>query len=179
MINRTSMGMILVAMSLFGSCHAAGQTGNRCDGSWVLQKEKSTNIDPWGEWTISITRQGHSLFMVKDLRAGRYGQRDSMQVTDDGTPNSIPMHPGKWLQNVHLAVYGADGSKRTVVASSTDSTLSLTITETLPTAQDGAAVKITQKYAVSADNATLTMDETRSSRESGPPLHYVFSRSVR
>ncbi len=176
---RTGMTLLLVACSLAGAGGAAARSVNRFDGIWTLQKEKSTNIDPWEEWSLQITNGGSSVTMIKDLRAGRYGQKDTMHIIADGKPHEIPMHPGKWLENVHLAVYGSGSAVRTVVATSTDSTLQLRITEKLQTEQGEAMVVISQHYSISADNTTLTMDETRSSRTTGPSLHYVFSLSAR
>ena len=63
------------------------QSAHRLDGTWTLQKEHSTNIDPWVGWSLQIAREGPSIQMIKDLRAGRYGQKDTMDIIDDGKPH--------------------------------------------------------------------------------------------
>jgi hypothetical protein len=166
---------VLCAPLLFG---ANGDPA--MNGVWKLDPKTSSDIVPWRSMRLEIHQDGSMLTLVHVWQAGRReSQRDSITVTTDGKTNTIALKPGKWPENVHLGVYGGHDARREVVATWEDDgkTLRLRSQYSLETSQGSHRVTVERSYRVSADGSTLTVEEMRSTRQTGPPLVFVYKKS--
>lgn len=168
-----SMFLAVLIPLLHGSKEDPGFTG-----MWELEPEKSTDMDPWRGLKLEIREKGSSVTFIRSWTAGRYSHRDSMTLQIGGIKNEIPLRPGKWIDNVYLGVFVTPNSKKAVVANWEDDGQSLHLETNLKleTSQGEAPLSIHSYYRLSADASALILTETRSTRQTGPPLVYVFSR---
>ena len=157
-----------------------GQDRNRLDGHWKLIKEKSASIDPWSDLTLEIQTSGTQATIVKRYSAGHPLDRrvDSMTVDTRGKEEIIPVPSGRWLGQVSMGVYYGPTTKRYVQARMSDPANKLQVDsrETVQTAQGAVEVRVKETYTLTSDGSTIQWNETRSTRTSGPPLPYTFSR---
>ncbi len=148
-------------------------------GTWKLDRQRSSDVDPWRAVTLEIRERGNTITFIKTWKAGRYSQRDSMTVVTGGAENRLPIRPGKWMEQVHLAVYVPREAVREVVANwgNTGRVLRLQSRYTLETSQGETPITIEREFRISGDGQTLTVTEKRSSRKTGPPLVFVYTRA--
>lgn len=157
-----------------------GQEKGRMDGHWKLIPEKSASIDPWSHLSLDLAIGKSRVTIVKRYDAGGTLDRrvDSMAVNTLGEEESVAIPSGRWLGQVSMGVYYGPGTKRYVQARMSDSTNELQVgsRETVQTAQGAVELRVQETYALSPDGSTVQWKETRSTRASGPPLTYIFSR---
>ena len=79
---------------------AAEPDASALAGRWKLERERSTNIDPWREMIYDIQLKGSEITLVRTLRSGRYHQRDSMLINADDQERETPLAQGKWMEQV-------------------------------------------------------------------------------
>jgi hypothetical protein len=176
--NRT-LSLLLILIACFNSGQVSAEPGKSdLAGRWILEKERSTNIDPWRELTYDIRLQGSEITLVKTLRAGRYHQRDSMTVIPDDQEREAPMTHGKWMEQVHMGARVGALSMRVVRArwEGGGKVLYLQSRVTVETSQGDAPVIIERRFHISEDGSSMALTEARSTRTSGTPLVYDFSR---
>lgn len=171
---------IIVAALFCTSCISNGQERGRLDGHWKLIPEKSASIDPWSHLSLDIATGNSRVTIVKRYDAGGTLDRrvDSITVNTQGKEESVAVPPGRWLGQVSMGVYYGPDAKRYVQARMSDSPNELQVSsrETVQTAQGAVELRVQESYVLSPDGSTVQWKETRSTRASGPPLTYVFSR---
>ena len=154
--------------------------GNRLDGRWKFVPGQSASIDPWSDLGLDIRADGSHVTIVKRYSAGSPLDRrvDSMTVNLRGEEEIVPVPPGRWLGEVSMGVYYGPSAKRHVRARMSDSRGELQIDsrETVQTAQGSVEVDVQEIFTPSPDGSTIQWHVTRSTRMSGPPLTYTFSR---
>jgi hypothetical protein len=162
---------------LLGSC---GQNRNRLDGQWKLVAEKSGSIDPWSQLALDIHTDGSQATLVKRYSAGNALDRriDSMTVNTDNREEILRVPPGRWLGQVSMGIYYGPGTERRARAriNPSGSELQLNEREILQTAQGTIESEVNVTLTLVADGSTLQWSATRSTRTSGPPLTYTFTR---
>jgi len=146
-------------------------------GTWVLVKERSTDINPWRSRTLTIESSDTQVKIFRDLGAGRDSRKDTLVVPTDGqTLTTIVPESKKWMEQPHLGVFFDGKTEQHVKGTWLRPGMELRVTEqtTLQTSQAAAPVEIIRRYIVSEDGSELTMLETRSSRPR--PINLVFKR---
>ena len=148
------------------------------DGTWLVDRERSVDFDPWRRLEVKLSFTDETATIDRFWRANsRYTQSDSITVPV-GRSVRIPVRPGKWMDQVYLAVFVPDDARRSVTATLTEDRRSLTVVTDVPleSAQQDLTVKIISTYSLSDDGSEMTLVETRSTRAGGAPLKYVFVR---
>lgn len=146
-------------------------------GTWTLDAERSTAIDPWYRLTVEITPHDDGIDLVRAWRGSREGGafRDSMRVVPGETVRGPAM--GQWPDARHLGAYIAGDSTRTVETHWEDDGRTL-VTEshvTLSVQQGTTSVRTYTEYRLSPEGDRLDVLELRSTRPR--PLRYVFVRA--
>jgi hypothetical protein len=163
---------------LVGLLAGAPKGDPRFSGVWKLDRKKSADIDPWRQLTLEIRQAGASVILIRTWKAGRYSQRDAIMVKTGGVTNRVPLRPGKWMEAVHLGVYVSPNTERQIVAKWQEGgkVLWLESRYTVETSQGEREIQIDRTLRLSKDGKTLTLTEKRSTRQSGPPLVFVFTK---
>ena len=179
MKSRAIVAPIVAALccTLLLSC---GRDNKRLEGHWNLVPEKSASIDPWTSLALDIHTDGTRVTIVKRYSAGHPHDRrvDSITVNMQGREETVPVPPGRWLGEVSMGVYYGPNTTRRALATMNDAhnELRVDIRETLQTAQGAIEAEVKNTYALSPEGSSMQWSETRSTRESGPPLSYTFTR---
>ena len=154
--------------------------GSRLDGRWKLVPGQSASIDPWSDLILDIRVDGSHATIVKRFSAGSPLDRrvDSMTVNLRGEEEIVSVPSGRWLGEVSMGIYYGPHTKRQVKARMSESRGALQIDsrETVQTAQGSVEVDVREIFTPSPDGSTIQWHVTRSTRLSGPPLAYTFSR---
>ena len=177
--NRTLILLLALIVCLQSGQLSAEPENSALAGRWIVAKERSTNIDPWRELTYDIRLRGSEITMVKTFRAGRYHQKDSITVVADDQEREAPMTHGKWIEQVHLGGRIGALSMRLVRVrwEGEGKVLYVQSRLTVETSQGDAPVIIERRFHISEDGSTMALTEARSTRTSGNPLIYDFSRA--
>jgi hypothetical protein len=144
-------------------------------GTWRFDRDRSTELTPWQDYTLTVTIDGDRLTFQRQLGSGRRGFSDSMTI-DPARPDNV-VSVAMWPDNRHLGAYiGGDRTKH-VSATWLDAgrILRLSTDLVLSTQQGDRTVNILSDYKVSANGAVLTLTELRSTRSR--PVVYVFNRA--
>jgi hypothetical protein len=161
---------------------SCGHDGNRLDGRWKLIREKSASIDPWVDLVLEIRTKGTHVSIVKRYLGGNSHDHrvDSMMVDTKGSEEIISLPPGRWLGEVSMGLYYGPETKRHVLGriNESQSELHIDTRETLETAQGETEVEVKETYTLASDGSSVQLSENRSTRRSGPPLAYTFSRAT-
>jgi hypothetical protein len=162
---------------LLASCD---RDNKRLEGHWKLVPEKSASIDPWTSLLLDIHTDGTHVTIVKRYSAGHPHDRrvDSITVNMQGREDSVPVPPGRWLGEASMGIYYGPNTTRRVLAkmNNAHNELRVDIRETLQTAQGAIEGEVKDTYALSPEGFSMQWNETRPTRESGPPLNYTLTR---
>jgi hypothetical protein len=146
-------------------------------GTWLLDEERSTAIDPWRNLSVEIVADGEGVILKRMWRGSREGGAfvDSVRLVPGSTVVSEPM--GQWPDNRHLGAYIAGDRTKTVTSRWEDEGRTLvTETELTVSIQQGERpVRIYTEYRLSPEGDRLDVLELRSTRPR--PIHYVFARA--
>lgn len=149
--------------------------GHPLAGTWRFDRDRSTELTPWQDYTLTVIVDGDRLTFQRQLGSGRRGFADTMTIDTARADNVVPVT--MWPDNRHLGAYiGGDRTKH-ISAAWLDAgrILRLSTDLVLSTQQGDRAVNILSDYKVSANGAVLTLTELRSTRNR--PVVYVFNRT--
>lgn len=155
-----------IALPLFGSAGLAG--------SWTIDRDASSAIDPWRRILLDIEIDGKDVTIERTVTTGRRNHTEVYPLRI-GKTVSVPVE--WWTGNRHIGAYmGGDGTEN-VHADWIDEgrTLRVESQYILATSQGETPVRGYFEYRLSHDGSQLTVIELRSSR-SLPTVH-VFKRS--
>jgi len=164
----------LACLVCLGGCQDS-LTPKSLSGTWAFDQSRSTDLDQWRTINLTIAASEDSFFVRREFGAGRYGRADELHVATNGQEHSVPLDDSsKWLENVHLGVFTRSDDAQAVVATwSDDRTLVVRSQYPLQTSTGVASVTVEKTYSL-VDANTLTIRETRSSRDE--PLEFTFER---
>lgn len=152
----------------------------RLNGSWQIDKQRSTAIDPWKDLTVEIEASEKSL-VLKRVWKGHYGFSavDSVKIPIDGTLHPVSMQ--MWPDNRHVGVFVGPSAEegqqqKSVSASWLDDghTLQVTTRMSAAVSQGQATTRIHREYRLSPNEEELIILELRSTRPR--PIRYVLKR---
>ena len=146
-------------------------------GTWRLDRDRSTAVDPWRDLTVVLALDGDAVVLERRWRGSREGGTavDAVRVVPGGAAAKAPLE--QWPDNRHLGAYLAGDRAKTVRAWWKDDghTLATESTLTLSVQQGTRDVRIYTEYRLSPGGDRLDVLELRSTRPR--PLHYVFHRA--
>lgn len=168
--------VLLLALAL-GSVSCGGPDGveaDRFNGTWAIDKERSTDITPWNDLTIEIDASPSRLTLER-IWGGSYGVtvNDSMTIPIDRERHRVSMQ--QWPENRHIGAFLTADSSKAVSAEWLDEgqTLRVTTYLNLRTSQGTTRVRTHSEYRIAPDGATLRVLMLRSSRPR--PIRYTFT----
>ncbi|MFC2085800.1 hypothetical protein ACFLRO_01165 [Bacteroidota bacterium] len=171
--SRTFASGWIAVLGLLIGCQSAPDLS----GVWVVDKERSSNLEPWRSIDLRISVSDDEVSIGRFFSAGRETRHDSVSFPVDGTQIELPMEgSAKWLEQPHLGVF-IDGKTPQQIRANWETpghALSVQRLVTLETSQGSATVEILCQYSLSEDGSELTVVEERSSRPN--PLTYVYTR---
>ncbi len=142
-------------------------------GSWAIDREAGTAIDPWSRILLEIRVDGKNIHIGRTFSTGR--RTTSQEYTlQAGKTVEVPVQ--WWPGNRHIGAYiGGDRKERIHSEWADDGrTLLLDSHYILSTSQGETPVRSHFEYRLSRDGSTLTVIELRSSRNK--PVVHVFRR---
>ena len=146
-------------------------------GSWQLDADRSTAIDPWRRLTLDLAFDGGAVIVERRWRGSREGGStlDSVRVVPGGPAATAKLE--QWPDNRHLGAYLAGDSTKTVTAMWLDDgrTLATESRLTVSVQQGTHPLRIYTEYRLSPDGDRVDVLELRSTRPR--PIHYVFRRT--
>lgn len=162
-----------------GPFRAAGvwdvEDTRKIEGTWAIDKKRSTAIDPWQDLTIEI-EAGEERLDLRRLWTGNYGfvAVDSIDIPINGT--SHPASLKGWPDNRHIGAFARPDAERLVSATWLDGgqTLRVSTRTEVSVSQGKAQVRTYSEYRPSPDGQELTVLELRSTRPR--PIRYVLTR---
>lgn len=164
---------IVAALLAISAC----QSAPGLSGAWVMDRERSTNIDSWRTVELHITASESEVSIGRLFNPNRYTRHDSVTFPVDNTPVTLPIEASaKWLDQPHLGVFhdGTDPQEVRAQWVTPGKELSVQHNLTLQTSQGEADVEIRRTYTLSDDGSELTLSEIRNTRPG--TLNYVFTR---
>ena len=174
------LGLTVLLLPLKGS----GQTvsapdstsADQLSGTWVINKERSTAIDPWTDLQIEIDATASRL-TLKRTWAGYHGYAvsDSMTIPIDSSSHEVSM--SQWPDNRHIGAFLASESSRSVSAHWLDEGQTLQVTNrlSLSVSQGTSQVRTHREYRVSPTGSYLIVLELRSTRPR--PIRYTLEQT--
>lgn len=143
-------------------------------GAWRIDPERSTELNPWQDLTLTITVDGDRVDIRRHFSWGRRTFDEDIALDVSAPMNVVPV--SWWPDNRHLGAYiGGDKTKR-IRATWLESRhiLRLSADLVVSTQQGERAINVLSDYKVSANGAQLTLTELRSTRNR--PVVYTFTR---
>lgn len=143
-------------------------------GSWRIDRDASSAIDPWRRILLDITVDGGAIEIDRTVTTGR---RTSTQLYPLQVGETVSVPITWWTGNRHIGAYiGGDGTESIQAHWLDDGqTLCLESRYILATSQGETPVRSYFEYRLSPDGDTLTVIELRSTRNL--PIVHVFTRS--
>ena len=170
---RTFASGWIALLILLGACRPAPDL----TGVWIVDKERSSNLEPWRSIHLHITIGDGEVSIGRLFNPRRETRRDSVTFPVDDTQIEIPMEgSAKWLEQPHIGVF-IDGKTPQQIRAHWEipgRQLNVQRLVTVETSQGSSTVEILRNYSLSDDGSELTVVENRSSRPS--PLTYVYTR---
>lgn len=165
---------LLVAVTLAGACLSVAHAASDFNGTWKIDLEKSSALDPWNTLNLTIDVQGDNVAITRHFSTGKRNAKESMTL--DMTQTSQVVEVEGWWDNRHIGAYLGGDNKQTVEAKWLDEgrTLQLNITMILETAQGASPVRVLREMRLSRDGQTMHVLQLRSSRNI--PVVRVFRK---
>lgn len=142
-------------------------------GSWTIDREASSAIDPWRRIHLEIAVEGDAVTLERTVTTGR---RNSTETYPLKVGRTVRVPVEWWTGNRHIGAYmGGDGRKAMTAAwMDGKRTLRVTADYVLETSQGESPVRSYTEYRLSPDGQTLTVLGLRSTRNL--PTVHVFKR---
>lgn len=165
----------LVLFLMFMSLTARTQTD--ITGQWELLPAKSAEIGLYETLSIEILRNVNQFTVIQKWGAQR-SYSDTLELIPDGREKTILIKNRVFPTNVFMGLSMPVGQKRTVKAEWAENGKTLKITENFGIlgSQGLSPVNAIHEYSLSDDQELLHYKVTRSTRQTGPPVKYIFKR---
>jgi hypothetical protein len=166
--------ILLLAGILLGLLPLSLGAAPDLSGSWTIDRDASSAIDPWGRILLDINVDGKAVDISRTVTTGR---RNSTQAYPIRIGKEVSVPVAWWTGNRHIGAYmGGDGTE-TLKAEWLDDGRTLRVEShyVLATSQGETPVRSYTEYRLSAGGDELTVIELRSSRNL--PIVHVFKRS--
>lgn len=143
------------------------------EGRWRLDKARSSALDGWTDWDLTISVEGDHVTLGHDMQwhATKFSATNTFQLDHE------TMVPAFFrVEQRHMALYPAKGQATAVRASWLDQQRTLRVEAETPieNSQGQAAMRIYSEYRVLEGDRELLLIELHSSRPR--PLVYRFTK---
>jgi hypothetical protein len=155
---------------------ASGQIDPALFGSWELLPEKSTEINLYGTLAVTIAPKGNAVEIVRKFGANR-SFKDSLVLVPGAAAVKKEITNRVFPTNVFMGLAMPVGQQREVRAWWEGAELKLEERFPLRGSQGITSVKILNTFALTREKEILSYALDRSTRVTGPPVHYVLKRS--
>jgi len=143
------------------------------EGRWKLVRERSSALDGWHEWTLTVHVTGSQVALRHDMKWGRT-EFTATNTVDTAQPSAVPNFFR--VEQRHMALYPAKGRSTPVRADWLDAgrTLRLEAEVPLEISQGEAILRLYAEYRVLEGEKELILIELHHSRPR--PLVYHFTK---
>jgi len=169
---------ILLILPFFLFVTASFSQGNAgFTGKWEMIPHKSSDIDLYGTLSVEIRQSGKLVTVINTWGKGR-SFKDSIGLATDGSTTRVGIHSRVFPSNVFMGLMMPVGTERLFKASWENGGALLRIDEqySIRGSQGVAGANAVHTYLLSLDGETITYTIERSTRKTGPPVHYVLKR---
>ncbi len=176
MVRLSKFNLFVLLCSVFFSL-SFSQGNSGFTGKWEMIPHKSSDIDLYGTLSVEIRQSGKLVTVINTWGKGR-SFKDSLGLAIDGSATRIVVNSRVFPSNVFMGLMTPVGTERLFKASWESSGSLLRIDEqySIHGSQGVVRANAVHTYALSADGETITYTIERSTRKSGPPVHYVLKR---
>ena len=176
-MTRSPLFLLACSAILVAHLNAHAQPYSPLDGDWELIPASSTDIDHFRSLSLAIRTSGTAVTVIHTYHA-RVSIVDSITVAPGGPAIEAPVE--YWVNpiNVHMGMRRTEGSVRVLSGEYGDERKLLSLEEVLHHrgSQGEKPVSIHHQYALTDGDDVLTYTVTRSTRQSGPAITYMFKR---
>ncbi len=169
--------VFLFLMLLFVLTPLIARTQTSITGQWVLIPEKSAEIGLYETLSIEIMQNASQWTLIQKWGAQR-SYFDTLEFIPDGRETAIRIKKRVFPTNVFMGLSMPVSQKRTFKAEWVDGGKMLKINENfeIQGSQGLNPVTIIHEYSLSDDQELLIYKITRSTRQTGPPVQYIFKK---
>ena len=172
--------MIVVSLLLVASVPCASNAQGFA-GTWNLDNAQSKSAEFFdGEGLfLRIILDGGNKMTIEQVATTEYDLRTTKTIVDLNGPETTSIWPKGDLPvfGYEAVAIGNDQAVKTKAVQGSDkSSLELTTYFTVVVSQGTYDIVLHSYYQLSSDGKTLTVTDTRDSREHGEPVVYVFHR---
>ena len=144
-------------------------------GKWKLIKEGSSNLDYFGQMTLTFTVAERSITLAREFGPRRPAV-ETIALPTDGTPVSVAITERTFASNLYMGLKLPAGGKKSVAAKwVNDRTLLVTERYPVSGSQGVREIEVENRFELSPNRDLLTLRVKRSSRKS--ELTYLFKRA--
>ncbi len=146
-------------------------------GQWVLIPAKSSEIGLYETVSIDILQNGTKLIVIQKWGTQR-GFSDSLELIPDGREIEVIIKNRVFPTNVFMGLSMPVNQKRKFKAEWVENGKILKINENfnIHGSQGLSPVNVMHEYSLSPDQELLIYKITRSTRQTGPPVQYIFKK---
>jgi hypothetical protein len=169
--------VISILLVLMWSTVSLGQGDPGFNGKWILEPERSTEIDLYGALCVEIQESSPIVTVVHTWGTGR-SYNDSLVLRTDGSINYLPVQDRVWPTNVFMGISMQRDAVREIKAFWERKGMTLRTEESywVLASQGRSKVASTSSYELSDDKSTLILKVSRSTRKAGPEVNYVLRK---
>lgn len=173
---RHSIPIAALSLVLLIPGRGTAQTDSTVVGSWELVPEKSTEIDLYATLSVTITRKGSAVEIVRKFGSVR-SHTDSLVLIPGAQALKKPIVNRVFPTNVFMGLSMPVGSERLVRAWWEGGELKLQEEFPLRGSQGPTPVRVTNTFALAGEREIMKYTLDRSTRTSGPPVVYMLKRT--
>ncbi|MBS0663621.1 MAG: hypothetical protein JSR48_10190 [Verrucomicrobia bacterium] len=168
---RTHLGLGFVLLAAWAQAQDVG-----FNGKWRLIKAESSDLDYFQQATLEIAVTPGEVSLAT-WRGPRRAYHDKVTVPTDGQPHAVTVGDGTFADALFMAVRLTPGQTKEVTARWTGPRgLSVAESYRATSSQGPVDLRVTRTFELSPHGDLLTERLERNTRQSGPPLVYVYKR---
>ncbi|MEN9402122.1 MAG: hypothetical protein RL091_825 [Verrucomicrobiota bacterium] len=143
------------------------------EGRWKLDRERSTALDGWHEWTLEVRVNGSQVALQHDMK---WGKTELSATNTVDTAKAVALPDFFRVEQRHMAIYPAKGKSTPVRASWLDAGRTLRVEADVPLeiSQAETVMRLYSEYRLVEGDRELLLIELHSSRPR--PLVYRFTK---
>jgi hypothetical protein len=166
--------LIVVSIILFTGVSAQEMA---FEGKWKLIKDRGSDLDYYQQMTIQFTVKKDEVIIAKEF-GPRRKCTETMLLKTNGTKNDVPVTDQTFMSNLFMGIKIPPKEKKEVTANwQNENVLVIRERYVIAGSQGRKHIDVTNSFELSADKHLLFYRMKRSSRKTGPELHYVFKRA--
>ena len=167
----------LISLLIFLSQLLPAQNPDQFLGKWKLIRDKSSDIDLYGNLTLEFIKNGKSYSLIRIFGTGR-NYYDTIPLNVDKGNIEIPVTNRVFPTNSFMGLSMPVGGKRQIRASWENNGKILRIDEqfNIRSSQGSSPVRMIHRFRLADNEESITYSIERSTRTKGEPIQYLLKK---